>query len=291
MKKLVAILVLSIISIGYLFGFSACSSATPEEKDYNTAAKIFDADYKEISIEKYNELYNGKFADKNDTNNLQGDYISYIYLCGGDTLGLNLTDLSSVAYTKDNDLLYARIVSAGKNYRHSDINVYNYEADCKLYGKDGNIYQSTTINGKKSGEWGKVKIEEKNYATDVTESFSTRKVSDYAIMSKDFPNIREDAYDAIERIRVCEDEQYIKIEIQSKEKAYEDAKNTTFYITSYLNYVFDKDGKYIAHRWQNLSDTKMKIIFALVPFEKEIVYPDNFDDYKEGHVYYDCWDD
>ena len=80
MKKLIATLILSMISIGYLFGFSACKSQTLEEKDYNTAAKIFDADYKEISIEEYKELYNGKFVDENDKNNLQGDYISYIYL-------------------------------------------------------------------------------------------------------------------------------------------------------------------------------------------------------------------
>lgn len=289
MKKVFSSLIVGLILLQCLFGFSACSSLTPEEKDYLEAAKIFDANYKEISIEEYNKLYEEKLIAKENDKILQENYIFYTYLSGGEILNSWLPkNLNSVVYMKNDDLLYARVISAGRWYKRE---IYNYKADCKLYVKEGIIYQNTTINGETPKDFGfiteKATIEEKVFQ-DYVDTLSILYI--HRISWIDVLDLEK-----IASIKLFKDNNVIKIEITEKQEtieySYMDERyeiKTEYYQTTHVfNYVLNINGDLLAYKEKYSSESKFDIVFSFVPYEKTINMPNNFIDYNEGNIYCD----
>ena len=308
MKKILSCLIVGLILLECAFGLSACSSLTQEEKDYLEAAKIFDADYRDMTVAEYDQLYEDKFADKVGGGEVQGNYLSYIYVSGGEMIDLAFTDLESFAYKKDDALIYARILSSGKSYISPNSNEQcgNYNSDCKLFFKDDIIYQDISVKGYEIYgtfpiRYGAEKmIEEKNYC----ERDDVRGVSELINNKVTLKKFKDKDYEDLDTVKVFQDENYIKLELKAKKQTqeyiyfeYDESqgqiipKKETYNLFYCVNYVSDKNGNLIAYRESRTSDTKLEVVFSLVPFEKKTVYSETLDNYTAGRVSFNYWDD
>jgi len=271
MKRILTFLIIALLAVLSAAGFSACGrTLTEEEKDYQEAEKIFDANYKKVTFEELEEITR-KIVNPEK---LKSNYISYMEFHFYDD-SYKVRDLVNVSYVNENNaLIYCRIISSGYK-RNLEAVRYNYSSDCKLYYLNNIVYQNTIIETDGS-------VEEKTIENKIFQKENLDKFNNWGI-TMSFSGLRKtDNWQSY----IAEDNDFFKIKL-TRTAEFDEDRNIN--VKTYC--VLDKNMELYAVYSEGELEKSFCLIQATVPFDKTIETNINSDEYVEGKIYYDHWSD